>query len=123
MDFFDKCMGLYDDNICVFNEIIVEVFCWNQVCGSDGLDCFDNKRSLFNIIGVLVVDFILKNNGIINEIVLNDFMLILFGKLLFYFFSFYQGFFVFFVWWQMIDFFSFGIGFMMVNLYFDFFIL
>lgn len=29
MDFFDKCMGLYDDNICVFNEIIVEVFCWN----------------------------------------------------------------------------------------------
>uniref|UniRef100_A0A8W8NHW5 Uncharacterized protein n=1 Tax=Magallana gigas TaxID=29159 RepID=A0A8W8NHW5_MAGGI len=121
MDLPDKCMGLYDDNICVSNETTAEVLCRNQACGSDGLDCLDNKRSSSNIIGVLVVDFILKNNGITDEAVLNDSTPTLFGKLLPYSLSSYQGFPAFFVRRQTTDSFSPGTGSMMVNPYPDFF--
>lgn len=121
MDLPDKCMGLYDDNICVSNETTAEVLCRNQACGSDGLDCLDNKRSSSNIIGVLVVDFILKNNRITDEAVLNDSTPTLFGKLLPFSLSSYQGFPAFFVRRQTTDSFSPGTGSMMVNPYPDFF--
>lgn len=121
MDLPDKCMALYDDNICVSNGTTAEVLCINQACGGDGLDCLDNKRNSSNIIGVLVVDFILKNNGITNETVLNESTPTLFGKLLPYSLSTYQGYPAFFVRRQTTDSFSAGTGSMMVNPYPDYF--
>lgn len=121
MDLADKCIFLFDDNICVSNGTTAQTFCLNQTCGSDGLDCLENKRNSSNIIGVLVVDFVLKNNGISNETVLNESAPILFGKLLPYYLSTYEGFPSFFIRRLTTDSFSAGTGSMMVNPYPDFF--
>ena len=91
LDLSDQCTGLFDDNICVSNGSKAQTYCQNEACGSDGWDCLDNKRNASNILGVLVVDFVIKSPGVSNASVLNESTPTLFKQLLPYNLNIKQG--------------------------------